>query len=240
MSRKIIDLSVVCSNKTKGVKIKLQRRLPVYLGQTCYAYDLEIKSHTRTYFETSAHVFRKGKNTDEVSLEKLILPGRCVRVKDKEKCITAEKLNSLCPDLKPNCALLVDTGRDFRKYFSRDAARWMAKRKVALMGSNLPRYDTGFVNPVRKQISLTVLRKGGTEPPFASQDLPPTKSVVFPNGVNPTGFFIDLFKAEIPIIANITNLDKLSESGFTLVVMPLKIAGVCTCPARVIAIVENK
>ncbi len=202
MSRKIIDLSVVCSNKTKGVKVKLQKNLPVYLGQACFAYDLEIKSHTGTYFETSAHVFRKGKNTDEVPLDKLILPGRCVRVKDKDKCITAEKLNSLCGDLKPNCALLVDTGRNFRKYFSRDAAVWMAKRKVALMGNNLPRYDTGFVNP--------------------------------------TGFFIDLFKAEIPIIANITNLDKLPEAGFTLVVMPLKVTGICTCPARAIAIVENK
>ena len=69
------------------------------------------------------------------------------------------------------------------------------------MGSNLPRYDTGFVNP--------------------------------------TGFFIDLFKAEIPIIANITNLDKLPESGFTLIVMPLKISGICTCPARVIAILNK-
>ncbi len=202
MSRKIIDLSVTCTNKTKGVKVKLQKNLPVYLGQACFAYDLEIKSHTGTYFETSAHVFRKGKNTDGVPVEKLILPGRCMRVKDKEKCITAEKLNSLCRDLKPNCALLVDTRKNLKKYFSRDAAVWMAKRKVALMGSNLPRYDIGFEKP--------------------------------------TGFFIDLFKAEIAIIANITNLDKLPESGFTLVVMPLKVAGICTCPARVVAIVEDK
>ncbi len=200
MSRKIIDLSVTCSNKTKGIKVKLQENLPIYLGQKCFAYDLEIKSHTGTYFETSAHVFRKGKNIDKIPLDKLILPGRCVRIKDKDKCITVKKLNSLCPDIKPDCAFLVDTGRDLKKYFSRDAAQWMAKKKVALMGSNLPRYDTGFVNP--------------------------------------TGFFIDLFKAEIPIVANITNLDKLPESGFELIVMPLKIACICTCPARVIAITE--
>ena len=202
MSRKIIDLSIACSNKTKGAKARLRKNLPVYLGQLCYEYNLEIESHTGTYFETSAHVFRKGKKTDETPLEELILPGRCVRVKGTEKCITADKLNSLCPDLKPNHALLVDTGKDLKKYFSRDSAQWMAKQKVALMGSNLPRYDTGFVNP--------------------------------------TGFFIDLFKAEIPIIANITNLNKLPESGFTLVVMPLKIAGICTCPARVIAIIGDK
>jgi len=202
MSSKVIDLSIGCSKQTKGVKIKLQKKLPVYLGHACCAYDLEIKSHTGTYFETSSHVFRNGKNTNEIPLEKLILPGRCVRIQDSNKCITAEKLNLLCPDLKPNFALLVDTGKDLKKYFSRSAAQWMAKHKVALMGSNLPRYDTGFVNP--------------------------------------TGFFIDLFKADIPIIANITNLDKLPESGFTLIVMPLKIAGICTCPARVAAMVENK
>ena len=202
MSRKIIDLSVACSNKTKGVKIKLRENLPVYLNHSCYEYNLEIESHTGTYFETSAHVFRKGKNTNKIPLDRLILAGRYVRINDKDKCITAEKLNSLCPDLKLGCALLVDTGRDLKKYFSRDAAQWMAKKKIALMGSNLPRYDTGFVNP--------------------------------------TGFFIDLFKAEIPIIANITNLNKLPESDFTLIVMPLKISGICTCPARAIAIVENK
>lgn len=182
------------------MKIKLQKNLPVYVGQKCYAYDLEIKSHTGTYFETSAHVFRKGKNTDEIPLDKLILPGWCIKIKGKDKCITAERLDSLCGNLKPGCALLVDTGRDLKKYFSRDTAVWMATKKVALMGSNLPRYDTGFVNP--------------------------------------TGFFIDLFKAEIAIIANITNLDKLPESGFVLVVMPLKVAGICTCPARVVAIMK--
>jgi kynurenine formamidase len=95
--------------------------------------------------------------------------------------MTAEDFEYLASDIPPNSALLINTGSDTTKYLSRDAARWMAKRKVALFGSNTGRYDTGFVNP--------------------------------------TGFFIDLFKAEIPIIANITNLHFLPCTGFTLVAL---------------------
>ena len=61
MSMNIIDLSVPCSNNTENVNIILQDNLPLYLGYECYAYDLEIKSHTGTYFESSAHLFREGK-----------------------------------------------------------------------------------------------------------------------------------------------------------------------------------
>jgi len=80
---------------------------------------------------------------------------------------------------------LINTGADTNKYFSRDAAQWMAQQKVKLMGGNTRRYDCGFENP--------------------------------------TGFFLDLFQAGIPIIANLVNLDKLPETGFTVVALPLRI-----------------
>jgi len=201
MPGKIIDLSTVCSNDTSGVRVKLQENLPVYLGHQCYAYDLQIKSHTGTYLESSAHVFRGGKNTDQVPLDKLILPGLCLRITHQNRCIMAADLERACPDPQPGRALLVDTAADRTKYFSRDAAAWMARHKFALMGSSTRLYDSGFEDP--------------------------------------TGFFIDLFQAEIPIIANITNLDQLPQEGFTLIVLPLKIADVCTVPARVIAIVDK-
>lgn len=201
MPRQIIDLSIICSDQTEGIEIKLQDNPPVYLDQQCYAYDLDIKSHIGTYFEASAHVFRDGKTTNQIPLDKLILPARCIRITKTKPCITSEDLDSLCSDIESETSLLVDTGDDSAKYFSRDAAQWMAEKKIALMGSNLPKYDTGFENP--------------------------------------TGFFIDLFKAEIPIIANLTNLDKLPERNFALIALPLKIEGICTCPARVIAVIDT-
>jgi kynurenine formamidase len=194
----IIDLSVPCSNNTENVNIILQDNLPLYLGYECYAYDLEIKSHTGTYFESSAHLFREGKNTDTVPIEKLILPGTCLRIKHDRRCITSADLEAAGKKPQQGHALLIDTGRDRTKYFSRDAAQWMGKCGIALMGSNTRVYDRGFENP--------------------------------------TGFFVDLFNAEISIIANITNINMLPDDGFTLIVMPLKITGVCTVPCRVMAI----
>jgi arylformamidase len=194
---KIIDLSVPVI-EGKDVITQLHDKLPVYCGNECYAYDLHIKSHRGTYFETSAHVFRDGQNTDALPLERLILPGMCIKFEEDRQCITAEDLENLAGDIKPDSALLINTGSDRTKYFSLDAAQWMAKNKVALFGSNTGRYDTGFVNP--------------------------------------TGFFIELFKADIPIIANITNLHLLPRIGFTLIVLPLKISGICTVPCRIIAI----
>jgi arylformamidase len=52
---------------------------------------------------------------------------------------------------------------------------------------------------------------------------------------SPTGFFVELFEAGIPIIANITNLDLLPLEGFTVIALPLALTGVCTVPCRVIA-----
>jgi kynurenine formamidase len=196
----IIDLSIPFKHGEDAV-VKLQDNSPIYCGQECHAYDIEIRSHHGSYLETSSHVFRDGQNTDAIPLERLILPCMCIKFEEDHQCITAANLEILASDIKPHSALLINTGSDTTKYFSRDAAQWMAKRKVALMGSNTARYDTGFVNP--------------------------------------TGFFIDLFKADIPIIANITNLHLLPRTGFTLIVLPLKISGICTVPCRIIAEVTS-
>jgi kynurenine formamidase len=196
---KIIDLTVPFKDGD-DVTAKLQENLPVYAGNECYAWDLEIKSHHGTYFETSAHVFRDGKNTDSIPMEKLILAGMCVKFNKERRCINADDLEAIAGDIRENSALLIDIENDNKKYFSRDAAQWLAKRKIGLFGSNAARYDTGFENP--------------------------------------TGFFIDLFKAEIPIIANITNLDLLPRTGFNVIILPLKISNVCTVPCSVIAMIE--
>ena len=197
----IIDLSIPFKHN-EDVVVKLKPDSPIYCGQECYAYDLDIRSHHGSYIETSSHVFRDGQNTDSVPLERLILLGMCINFKEDRRCITAVDLESLANDITPDSALLINTGGDTTKYFSKDAAQWMAKKKVALFGSNTARYDTGFINP--------------------------------------TGFFIDLFKANIPIIANITNLHLLPRTGFTLITLPLKISGICTVPCRIIAMLFHR
>jgi len=201
MSPRVIDLSVPCSSGTEGVSIKRHDTLPVYLGHECGAYDIALKSHTGTYFETSSHLFRDGRDTDAVPPDDLVLPGLCVTVATQAPCVCAADLERECPGSTEGAALLVNTRGAKDRYFSRDAAVWMAEHGVRLMGSSTPLYDRGFEDP--------------------------------------TGFFVDLFKAEIPIIANLTNLDRLPRGGFTLVALPLRIVGVCTVPCRVVAVMTE-
>ena len=197
---KIIDLSVPFI-ESQDITTTLRSKLPIYCGHECYAYDLQIKSHAGTYFETSAHLFRDGKNTSDIPITDLVLPGYCVQVHNNDSCITADHFEKHLGSIAPNAAVLVDVANDRDKYFSRDAAQWLAAHKVKLMGSNTQRYDTGFVTP--------------------------------------TGFFIDLFKAEIPIIAGLTNLDRLPKNNFQVIALPLQIENICTVPCRIIATLET-
>jgi len=54
--------------------------------------------------------------------------------------------------------------------------------------------------------------------------------------VNPTGVFVPLFEAKIPIIAEIQRLDEITESRAFLLVMPMPVEKVCTVPCRVFAL----
>jgi kynurenine formamidase len=200
----LIDLSVPLRDGTEGVRARLREDPPLYLGHECHAFDLEIPSHTGTYFETPGHLFRGGGDTDSVPLDRLVLPGLCLHVHGAGRCITAKELDAALPagsrTLLRDCGLLVHAqARELgtHAYFSRDAASWMRDKGVGLMGSDTPRYDTGFDAP--------------------------------------TGFFEELFRARIPIVACIRNLELLPVHGFTLVVMPLAVSGVCTVPCRVVA-----
>jgi len=199
---RLIDLSISVSGQSEGFTVRRQEHLPIYLGHECYAYDLAIQSHCGTYYETSSHVFRNGQDTHKTLLEDLFLPGVCLRVQTPEQCITADDLEKAATGLTlpSGAGLLIHTGYRQDKpffYFSRDAARWMAQKKIKLMGSDTEKYDNGFDKP--------------------------------------TGFFVELFEADIAIIANLQHIDQLPRTGFELIVLPLPIEGICTVPCRVAA-----
>lgn len=51
---------------------------------------------------------------------------------------------------------------------------------------------------------------------------------------HPTGIFTDLFRAGIPILAGIENLDAIGHDWVFLVALPLLISRVCTAPCRAV------
>jgi len=194
----------------ENIGVTLQGDLPVYLGHKCYAYDLGIKSHAGTYFETSSHVFRDGRDTDTLSPSDVMMAACVVRLSEKEEgAIDAAELEEKTGTDRtagqspffPGDALLVATSGQRDRWFTEAAAEWMAERGAKLLGAELDRYDTGFADP--------------------------------------TGFFLPLFRAEIPIVANLIHWDQLPEGRCRLLVAPLLVRGVCTVPARVVAILEQ-
>ncbi|MFB3881564.1 MAG: cyclase family protein [Armatimonadota bacterium] len=53
---------------------------------------------------------------------------------------------------------------------------------------------------------------------------------------NPTGVFVDLFRAEIPILAGIQNLEAIEHDRVFLMALPLLIERVCTAPCRAVVL----
>lgn len=54
--------------------------------------------------------------------------------------------------------------------------------------------------------------------------------------VDPTGVFVELFHAEIPILAEVTRIDEIAHQRVFLIVLPMAIEGVCTAPCRAVVL----
>jgi kynurenine formamidase len=53
---------------------------------------------------------------------------------------------------------------------------------------------------------------------------------------NPTGIFVELFRADIPILAEVQHIEQIIHSRVFLVVLPLLIERVCTAPCRAVVL----
>jgi len=194
---KIIDISQpLVPGRT--IECKIPKELPVYEGYPCIAYEFAFASHQGCYYETSAHLFPNGTMTSDVPVEKFFLPAVITRLDPKAAGALEpdELLPGMKTELRPGDALIVDAGGNDTRYFSRASGRWMAERKVRLLGASMRIYDTGFENP--------------------------------------TGIFVELFRAEIPIIANLKNIEQIAHDRVILIALPMAVEKVCTIPCRAV------
>ncbi len=53
---------------------------------------------------------------------------------------------------------------------------------------------------------------------------------------NPTGVFVEWFRAEMPIIAGLRDLDQIHAERVFLIVLPMAIERVCTVPCRAVVV----
>lgn len=170
--------------------------------------------HTGTHIDSPYHFFRDGKTIDQMPLDIFIGPALLVDVREIAKPGNAITLQ----ELKDEAGLTEELIKDKRVVLWGD---WAQKYW------NTPKlYDN---NPYLAEDAAIWLRDSGISAlglDFAVDGAPP-----YPNHPIFLG-------AEIPLIENLINLDKILSKEFTLIAFPLPVKDGDGSPARVVAMVD--
>lgn len=149
----IIDISRYFDDG-REIDVRLHASLPVYKGYSCKAFDLFIKSHGGTYFETASHLFDGAPNTDEFPMESLFIDVSMLDVPDNVTAIDASVLKEHSEHLCQGDAVLIRTGCRQECFLERNSADWMKEMNIPLFGMDIELYDTGFENPTGVFVDL--------------------------------------------------------------------------------------
>jgi len=192
------------------------------------AYRLELGEHTGTHLDAPAHFWAGGQAAHEISPEQMIGPGICVSIvkkveKDPDAVLDVkdlmewEKSNGSIP---AGAHLLIQTGwssrwPDEKAYRNSDPKGKMHFPGISPQGARL------LVDRRAVAVGIDTLSiDPGASTQFEAHRI--------------------LSRANIVILENLNNLDRLPAKGFTLVAAPLKIRGGSGGPARVLAIFSRE
>jgi kynurenine formamidase len=123
-------------------------------GAALYCQKFAIGGQTGTYIETAAHIDRSATPVAELPLADFWLDCVIIRLPDQYPSarISRDELERAAPPIRPGDAVLLRTGWDRHwrapdfvegsPYLSREAAEWLIDQRPALLGSDLPRFDS--------------------------------------------------------------------------------------------------
>ena len=192
--------------------------------------------HATTHLDAPWHYAttcdgKHAKTIDQIPLEWCIGRGIVIDMKHKpdNESISASDIQTFLANhkltLEPGMIVLIKTGRDqymgTSEFFSRgtgmsaEATEWLIDKGIKVMGID----QWGWDLPLRHMIEKA---KAANNPELFWQ-----------------AHLVGLNK-EYCHIEQLTNLDSLPLSGFTVIVFPLKIMGASAAPARVLAIMDEK
>lgn len=125
-----------------------------WVAYPTYSQNVSMNVQTGTYLETGAHMFPEMRTIDLLRPEDLFLDARVLRIgpKGPGEIIDAEELMPLTHDMPERSAILVcaEWGRHWddpgfladSPYFSAAAMDHILSLRPALVGANLPRWDS--------------------------------------------------------------------------------------------------
>ena len=189
--------------------------------------------HGGTHIDAPRHFAEAGQTVDQLPLKRLVGPAACVDV--AEKC-------SVDPDYQV-------TVEDFEGWelFSGESL----EDKIVLIhtgfGSRWPDREKYLGTAETGRAAVAQLHFPGLDP--AAADWLVAKRHIRMVGIDTAS--IDhgqtrdfpthqrLFRDNVPALENVANLDKLPSYGFSLVALPMKIAGGSGAPTRIVAVIEE-
>ncbi len=189
--------------------------------------------HGGTHIDAPYHFHSAGRTIDTIPLEKLIGPGVLVDVspacaKDHDYLVTTadflawEEQHGRIPD---GTIVLIRTG--WEDYWP-DRERYLGTGLTgaeAVANLHFPGLHPAAANWLTVQRDI---RAVGID--TASIDYGPSKEFAT---------HVALFERNIPALENVANLHVLPPAGFTVIALPIKIAGGSGAPARIVALIPG-
>jgi kynurenine formamidase len=204
------------------------------LGYYYAANRFTCAEHGGTHIDAPRHFSEHGLTVDQIPLERLVGPGARINVSkqcaaDPDYRVTVEDLQSwelFSGESLDDRIVLIYTGYgqhwpDREKYLGTSEQGREAVAKLHFPGLE-PSAADWLINKRR-------VRMVGID--TASIDHGQSRD--FPTHVR-------LFRDNVPALENVANLDQLPADGFTIMALPMKIAGGTGAPCRVVAIVPEQ
>lgn len=189
--------------------------------------------HGGTHIDAPIHFFAERETVDKVPLWRLLGPGACVDVSercrvDRDYLITAEDLQAWEEAAGQSLAERIVLLRTGYSRFWPDHEKYLGTKK---MGKGaIPLLHFPGLDPVAANWLVTKRNIRAVGIDTASIDR--GQSTEFASHVR-------LCQANVPALENVADLDKLPTHGFTVMALPMKIAGGSGAPCRVVAMLEG-
>lgn len=237
--KRIVDLSHSYSDKTiYWVTAKEFDLDTVFKGETEKGYyyaanNFSTAEHGGTHIDAPIHFAKNGQTVDQIPLEKLI--GNAIKI----------DVSSKAQD-NPDYLISIE-----------DIQAWEKKHKKDVPEGSIVLLETGFSKfyPDKKKYLGTTERGEHAVRELHFPGLSPEAAQWLVQNRRISAIGIDtpsidygqseyfkshviLLSENIPAFENLKNLEKLPETGFEIIALPMKIAGGSGAPLRIVALVE--
>ena len=237
--KRIVDLSHSYSDKTiYWVTAKEFELDTVFKGETEKGYfyaanNFSTAEHGGTHIDAPIHFAKNGQTVDQIPLEKLI--GKAIKIDVSSKAqgnadylISIEDIqaweNEHKKDVPEGCIVLLETG--FSRFYP-DKLKYLGtseRGEHAIKELHFPGLSPEAAQWLVQNRSISAI---GIDTPSIDYG----QSEYFKSHVI-------LLSENIPAFENLKNLEKLPETGFEIIALPMKIEGGSGAPLRIVALVE--